>query len=147
MRWLSQTRSTDATRVGLFVDGPNVFREEFDIDLDELRAIAGERGQPAVTRLYIDEHATPNLVRAAEERGFEVITTSGDVDVRLAVDATAAAVDNRIDVLVLVSRDADFKPALERAAARGVQTVAVAPGEYGRSDALRNAAHEAHTLE
>jgi uncharacterized protein (TIGR00288 family) len=124
-----------------------VFREEFDIDLDELRAIAGERGQPAVTRLYIDEHATPNLVRAAEERGFEVITTSGDVDVRLAVDATAATVDNRIDVLVLVSRDADFKPALERAAARGVQTVAVAPGEYGRSDALRNAAHEAHTLE
>jgi uncharacterized protein (TIGR00288 family) len=147
MRWLSQTRGTDATRVGLFVDGPNVFREEFDIDLDELRAIAGERGQPAVTRLYIDEHATPNLVRAAEERGFEVITTSGDVDVRLAVDATAATVDNRIDVLVLVSRDADFKPALERAAARGVQTVAVAPGEYGRSDALRNAAHEAHTLE
>jgi uncharacterized protein (TIGR00288 family) len=147
MRWLSQTRGTDATRVGLFVDGPNVFREEFDIDLDELRAIAGERGQPAVTRLYVDEHATPNLVRAAEERGFEVITTSGDVDVRLAVDATAATVDNRIDVLVLVSRDADFKPALERAAARGVQTVAVAPGEYGRSDALRNAAHEAHTLE
>jgi len=147
MRWLSQTRGTDATRVGLFVDGPNVFREEFDIDLDELRAIAGERGQPTVTRLYIDEHATPNLVRAAEERGFEVITTSGDVDVRLAVDATAATVDNRIDVLVLVSRDADFKPALERAAARGVQTIAVAPGEYGRSDALRNAAHEAHTLE
>ena len=147
MRWLSQTRDTDATRVGLFVDGPNVFREEFDIDLDELRAIAGDRGQPAVTRLYIDEHATPNLVRAAEERGFEVITTSGDVDVRLAVDATAVTVDDRIDVLVLVSRDADFKPALERAAARGVRTVAVAPGEYGRSDALPNAAHEAQTLE
>jgi Uncharacterized conserved protein len=98
-------------------------------------------------RLYLDEHATPNLLRAAEERGFEVITTSGDVDVRLAVDATATAVENTIDVLVLVSRDADFKPALERAATRGVRTVAIAPGSYGRSDALRNAAHDARTLE
>ena len=29
-------------RVGLYVDGPNVFRDEFDVDLDELRSIAGE---------------------------------------------------------------------------------------------------------
>jgi len=145
MGWLSDIGER-AERVGLFVDGPNVFREEFDVDLDDLRAVAGEEGRLAVRRLYLDEHATPNLLRAAEERGFEVVTTSGDVDVRLAVDATAAAVENSIDVLVLVSRDADFKPALERAAARGVRTVAVAPGEYGRSDALRNAAHDARTL-
>ena len=146
MGWLSDIGER-TERVGLFVDGPNVFREEFDVDLDDLRAVAGEEGRLAVRRLYLDEHATPNLLRAAEERGFEVVTTSGDVDVRLAVDATAAAVENSIDVLVLVSRDADFKPALERAAARGVRTVAVAPGEYGRSDALRNAAHDARTLE
>jgi uncharacterized protein (TIGR00288 family) len=148
MDWLSRLgEDRGAERVGLFVDGPNVFREEFDVDLDDLRAAADEEGQLAVTRLYLDEHATPNLLRAAEERGFEVVTTSGDVDVRLAVDATAAAVEGAIDVLVLVSRDADFKPALERAAARGVRTVAVAPGEYGRSDALRNAAHDARTIE
>jgi uncharacterized protein (TIGR00288 family) len=146
MGWLSDIGER-AERVGLFVDGPNVLREEFDVDLDDLRAVAGEEGRLAVRRLYLDEHATPNLLRAAEERGFEVVTTSGDVDVRLAVDATAAAVADSIDVLVLVSRDADFKPALERAAARGVRTVAVAPGEYGRSDALRNAAHDARTLE
>lgn len=146
MGWLSDIGERPE-RVGLFVDGPNVFREEFDVDLDDLRAVAGEEGRLAVRRLYLDEHATPNLLRAAEERGFEVVTTSGDVDVRLAVDATAAAVGDSIDVLVLVSRDADFKPALERAAARGVRTVAVAPGEYGRSDALRNAAHDARTLE
>jgi len=145
MGWLSRTRGDD--RVGLFVDGPNVFREEFDVDLDDLRAVADEEGRPVLTRLYLDEHATPNLLRAAEERGFAVVTTSGDVDVRLAVDATAAAVEGTIDVLVLVSRDADFKPALERAAEHGVRTVAVAPGAYGRSDALRNAAQTARTLE
>ncbi len=138
---------TDETRVGLYVDGPNVLRDEFDVDLDDLRTIASEDGTLAVARLYLDEHATPNLIRAAESRGFEVVTTSGDVDVRLAVDAAVAVVEDRLDTLVVASRDADFKPVFERAGPRGVDTVAIAPGEYGRSDALRNAAGRAVTLD
>jgi uncharacterized protein (TIGR00288 family) len=133
-------------RVGLFVDGPNVLRSEFDVDLDEIRDIAAEYGPLAVTRLYVDQNASPGLIQAAEARGFEVRTTSGDVDVRLAVDATDAAVAGQIDVLAVASRDTDFKPALEVAAREGVKTVAIAPGEYGRSDALRNAAEDAVTL-
>ncbi|WP_058994953.1 NYN domain-containing protein [Haloarcula sp. CBA1127] len=133
-------------RVGLFVDGPNVLRSEFDVDLDEVRDIAAEYGPLAVTRLYVDQNASPGLIQAAEARGFEVRTTSGDVDVRLAVDATDAAVAGQIDVLAVASRDTDFKPALEVAAREGVKTVAIAPGEYGRSDALRNAAEDAVTL-
>ncbi len=134
------------TRVGLYVDGPNVLRDEFDVDLDELRELAAKEGTLTGTRLYLDEHATPSLIQAGEARGFDVITTSGDVDVRLAVDATEATVDDIIDMLVIVSRDADFKPVLERAAHRGVETVAIAPGEYGRSDALQNTAHRSLTL-
>jgi uncharacterized protein (TIGR00288 family) len=133
----------DRPRVGLFVDGPNALREEFDVDLDDVREVAGRYGRLALVRLYLDEHATPSLIRAAEARGFAVVTTSGDVDVRLAVDATAAVVDGTVDVLVICSRDADFKPVVERAAERGVATVAVAPGEYGRSDALSNAVDDA----
>ena len=134
-------------RVGLYVDGPNVLRAEFDVDLDELRDIADEHGQVAFKRVYLDEHASSGLIQAAEARGFEVITTSGDVDVKLAIDATAAVADGDIDVLAIVSRDADFKPVVEAAAARGVRTLAIAPGEFGRSDALRNAAHDAVTVE
>jgi len=134
-------------RVGLYVDGPNVLRAEFDVDLDELREIGVEHGRLAFTRVYLDEHASSGLIQAAEARGYEVISTSGDVDVKLAVDATAAVADGDIDVLAIVSRDADFKPVVETAAARGIQTVAIAPGEFGRSDALRNAAHEAVTMD
>ena len=134
-------------RVGLYVDGPNVFRDEFDVDLDELRSIAGEEGAVAAARLYLDEHATPALIQAGEARGFAVITSSGDVDVRLAVDATAAIVDGKIDVVVIVSRDTDFKPVLELAAGEGVRTVAIAPGAHGRSDALQNTAQRALTLD
>ncbi len=141
LRRLSKTK-----RVGLFVDGPNVLREEFDVDLDTLRDLASEEGNRVMTRLYLNEHAPSSLIQAAEARGFAVITTSGDVDVRLAVDATAAVVEERLDVLVVVSRDTDFKPVLETAAERGVETVAVAPGEHGRSDALQNSAQRALTL-
>ena len=132
--------------VALVVDGPNVLRSEFDVDLDDVREVAADQGRLAATRLYVDEHASPGLIQAAEARGFEVVVTSGDVDVKLAVDATAAIADGDLDVLVVASRDTDFKPVLEQAAARGVRTLAVAPGEHGRSDALRNAATDAVTL-
>ncbi|MFW5963501.1 MAG: NYN domain-containing protein [Natronomonas sp.] len=135
-----------STRVGIFVDGPNVLREEFDVDLDELRNIARGEGTVAVARVYVDENATGGLIQAAEARGFEVVTTSGDVDVKLAVDAVEAAVAEQIDTVVVVSRDTDFKPVLETASKRGLRTVAVAPGTHGRSDALRNAAHDEITL-
>ncbi len=138
---------SDAVRVGLFVDGPNVLRSEFDVDLSDVRAAAETRGHLVVTRLYLDEHASPGLIQAAEANGFEVVTTSGDVDVKLAVDATALVAEDDIDVLAIASRDTDFKPVVEAAARRNVRTFAIAPGEYGRSDALRTAAHDAVTLE
>jgi len=134
-------------RVGLFVDGPNVLRDEFDVDLADVRAAAAGRGRLVMARLYLDEHASPGLIQAAEANGFEVVTTSGDVDVKLAVDATGAVCDGEVDLLAIASRDTDFKPVVEAAARRDVETFAIAPGEHGRSDALRTAAHDAVTLE
>lgn len=137
---------SESRRVGLFVDGPNVLREEFDVDLDDVRAVGADAGTLVATRLYLDEHATPGLIQAAEARGFEVVITSGDVDVKLAIDATELVYTDALDTLMVVSRDTDFKPVIEKAAQQGIHTVAVAPGTYGRSDALRNAAQEAILL-
>jgi uncharacterized protein (TIGR00288 family) len=136
----------ETPRIALFVDGPNILRDEFDVDLDDLRAIVTERGQPVALRLYLDENAPPGLIRAAEARGFEVVVTSGDVDVRLAVDAAAFVARESADVLAIASRDTDFKPVVETANAAGLRTLAVAPGSHGRSDALRNATTESVTL-
>lgn len=134
-------------RVALLVDGPNVLRDEFDIDLDDVRAVGADRGTLVVSRCYLDDRASSGLVQAAESRGFEVRITSGDVDVKLAVDGAELVCDDLTDVLVVASRDTDFKPLIELAAARGITTVAIAPGSHGRSDGLRNAAHEAITLD
>ena len=133
-------------RVALLVDGPNVFRPEFDVDLSDLREAAAARGDVRVARCYFDVNATPGLLQAAEAHGFEVVVTSGDVDVRLAVDATALVADGAVDVLAVASRDMDFKPAFEVARRRGVRTLAIAPGSHGRSAALSAVADEAITL-
>jgi len=134
-------------RVGLLVDGPNVLRDEFEVDLDDLRAVAAANGRVAVARLYVDEHATPGLIQAAEARGFEVVVTSGDVDVKLGIDGTDLVLSDTVDVLAVASRDTDFKPLVETANREGVRTVAIAPGTHGRSDALGNAATDAVVLE
>ena len=136
------TDAIDGTRVGLFVDGPNVLRDQFDVDLDDVREAAAAFGRLGIARLDLDEHATPGLIQAAEARGYEVVITSGDVDVKLAIDASESAIRDEIDVLVIASRDTDFKPVIETAGRNGVRTVAIAPGTHGRSDALRNAAND-----
>ncbi|MFB6109461.1 MAG: NYN domain-containing protein [Halodesulfurarchaeum sp.] len=146
MGWLS--RHLDSTdRVGLFVDGPNVLREEFDVDLDELRETAGERGTLGLTRLYLDEKASAGLIQAGEAHGFDVRITSGDVDVKLAVDATAAIQAADLDLLAIATRDIDFKPVVELANEAGIGTLAIAPGSHGRSDALVAAADDAVVLD
>ena len=140
-RWLGER-----DRVGVFVDGPNVFRDAFDVDLAALRNVAAEYGRCSVARVYLDEHASAGLTRAVEANGFEVRTTSSDVDVRLATEAATIVGADGLDTLLVLTRDSDFKPLLEAAAERGLRTVAIAPGEHGRSAALSAVAHEVRTL-
>jgi len=139
-------RADGGAGVALFVDGPNVLREEFDVDLDDVLAVAKTAGSIRVARLYLDEHAPTGLIQAAEARGFETVVTSGDVDVRLAVDLARFVVEGKADTLVVASRDTDFKPGIELANEYGLRTIALAPGEFGRSDALTNAADDAATV-
>ena len=145
MRWFPRvfSRSPD---VALFVDGPNVLRMEFDVDLADLRNAAADKGPLRLCRLYLNDNASSGLIQAGEANGFDVRVTSGDVDVKMAVDATAAIFTADIDLLAIASRDTDFKPVVELANEAGIETLAIAPGTHGRSDALRNAAHDAILL-
>ena len=145
--WLRRRLGRSRGGVHLHVDGPNVLREEFDVDLAALRQQAEALDRLAVCRLYLDEHASPGLVRAAEANGFAVVVTSGDVDVRLAVDATAGVVTGTPEWLAIASRDADFAPVFDRAAREGVHTAVFTPGDHGRSAALRAVADVEHRIE
>ena len=130
----------DGNRVALLVDGPNLLRDEFDVNLEDVRSVA----EPDVARVYLNHRAPSALVEAVETNGMEPVVTSGDVDVRLAVDATAYALEG-FDI-VLATRDADFKPALERANAEGAHTMVVGVPECF-SSALESVADEVVMLD
>ncbi len=114
------------SRNALLVDGPNLLRSELEFDLEGLRDELEPR-KLNVSRVYLDHHAPPGLLEAVETNGMEAVTTSGDVDVKMAVDAALYASEG-FDV-VLATRDADFKPALEAANREGASTTVVGVNE------------------
>ncbi len=144
-RWLGGGSGPD--HIALFVDGPNVLREEFSVDLADVIRTAIDDNSTGIARLYLDEHASAGLIRAAEANGYEVTVTSGDVDVRLAIDAVEAILTGEFDAIAIASRDGDFRPVFDRAGRAGVRTLAIAPGRHGRSQALVRAADDAVVLD
>jgi uncharacterized protein (TIGR00288 family) len=125
--------------IGLLVDGPNMLRKEFQIDLEEIRNTLKEFGDIKVGRVYLNQYASEKLVEAIENQGFEPVVSSSDVDVRLAVEATELIFNPNIDIIAIVTRDADFKPVLSKAMEHGKETI-IFGAEPGFSTALKNLA-------
>lgn len=126
---------SDSKKRALLVDGPNILRDEFDIRLEDLREKAEEGGSLNVARVYLNHRASSPLIEAVETNGMEPVVTSGDVDVRLAVDAVELALEG-FD-LVIATRDADFKPAIEKAKEAGAKVLILGPSS-GFSSALES---------
>lgn len=131
--------SKDRKGIALLVDGPNMLRKEFQIDLEVVRDILKRYGDIKVGKVFLNQYASDKLVEAIENQGFEPIVGSGDVDVRLAVDAMELVFNQHIDTIAIVTRDADFKPVLSKASMYGKETI-VFGAEPGLSIALRNVA-------
>jgi uncharacterized protein (TIGR00288 family) len=137
--------------VAVFVDGPNVVRKEFDLDLDAMREKVEEYGEIKTGKVFVNQHASSKLIEAIASQGFEASQGIGekakesDVDVYMAVNAMDAIYNENIDTLVLVTRDMDFLPVIQKAKEKGMKTVIMGM-EPGFSTALKNAADEVVTL-
>jgi uncharacterized protein (TIGR00288 family) len=139
--------------VAVYVDGPNVVRKEFDLDLDELREKVGEYGNIKVGKVFLNQYASDKLIEAIVSQGFEAALGLGgekakesDVDVYMAVNAMESVFNDDIDVIVLVTRDTDFLPVIQKAKEYGKETVIIGM-DPGFSTALKNAADQVVTLE
>jgi uncharacterized protein (TIGR00288 family) len=139
--------------VAVYVDGPNVVRKEFDLDLDELRKKIGEFGNIKVGKVFLNQYASDKLIEAIVSQGFEAALGLGgekakesDVDVYMAVNAMESVFNDDIDVVVLVTRDTDFLPVIQKAKEYGKETVIIGM-DPGFSTALKNAADQVVTLE
>ncbi|AEA47371.1 TIGR00288 family NYN domain-containing protein [Archaeoglobus veneficus] len=139
------SRKQDRRKVGVLVDGPNMLRKEFNINLQEIREILSEYGDIKAAKVFLNQYASEKLVEAIENQGFEPIVTSGDVDVRMAVEAMEMIYNDAIDAIALVTRDADFKSVLKKAMEMGKETIIIG-AEPGFSAALKNSADIAIVL-
>ncbi|MBO8180563.1 MAG: TIGR00288 family NYN domain-containing protein [Archaeoglobus sp.] len=143
--YLSKRKLSQRRKVGVLVDGPNMLRKEFNINLKEIREILSEYGDIKIAKVFLNQYATEKLVEAIENQGFEPIVTSGDVDVRMAVEAMEMIYNDSIDAVALVTRDADFKAVLIKAMEMGKETIIIG-AEPGFSTALKNSADIAIVL-
>ena len=138
-RYLSVKKSSERKKVGVLVDGPNMLRKEFNINLHEIREILSEYGDVKIAKVFLNQYASEKLVEAIENQGFEPVITSGDVDVRMAVEAMEMIYNDSLDAIALVTRDADFKAVLKKAMEMGKETIIIGV-EPGFSAALKNSA-------
>jgi uncharacterized protein (TIGR00288 family) len=100
--YLKIRRSRDEKRnIGLLVDGPNMLRKEFNVDLNQVKKIIEDIGNIKVAKVFLNQYASEKLIEAITNQGFEVIVTPGDVDVHMAIDAMELIYNPSIDVLAL----------------------------------------------
>ncbi len=125
--------------IALFVDGPNLLRKEFNIDLEKVKKKLGKYGKIKVAKVFLDQYAPDKLIEAVTNQGFEPVITPTDVDVWMAVDAMEQVYNPAIDVIAIMSRDADYQPVLIEAKTKGKETIVIGV-EPGFSAALKNTA-------
>lgn len=137
-------KENDRKNIALFVDGPNIIRREFGVDLDELRKLVEKHGRLMVGKVFLNQYASEKLIEAISNQGFkpEIILageSSGDVDVAVAVSAVQAAYHPNIDVVAIASRDADYLPVVQVVKELGKKTIIIG-ADPGFSKALQHAA-------
>jgi uncharacterized protein (TIGR00288 family) len=141
-----EKRKRERPAVALFVDGPNMLRKEFMVDLRELKKRIAKYGRLTISRVFLNQFAPEKLIEAIINEGFESIMVlaereeeSSDVDVALAVSAMDVIISKDVDIIAIATRDADFLPVIQKAKEYGKKAV-VLGADPGFSASLRNAA-------
>ncbi len=136
----------ESPRIALFVDGPNMLRKEFMIDLRELKKSILKYGRVVIAKVFVNQFAPEKLIEAIINEGFESImilaeveAEKNDIDVAMAVAAVEAAITKDIEFIALATRDADYLPVIHRAKEHGKKVIIVG-AEPGMSSGLQNAA-------
>lgn len=137
-------RFGEKPKLAFFVDGPNMIRKEFNLDLKDLKKRVEKFGRIIIGKVFLNQFASEKLIEAVANEGFETIIALGDpeqktdVDVSIAVHAMEAINNPDIEVIALATRDADFLPLIQKAKEKGKITVLVT-FESGLAVSLRHA--------
>ena len=132
--------------IALFVDGPNMLRKEFMIDLRELKKIISKYGRVVIAKVFVNQFAPEKLIEAIINEGFESVmilaeveAEKNDIDVAMAIAGVEAAITKDVEYVALATRDADYLPVIQMVRAYGKKVIVVG-AEPGMSSGLQNAA-------
>ncbi|MBW6462386.1 MAG: TIGR00288 family NYN domain-containing protein [DPANN group archaeon] len=134
-------------KIALFLDGPNLLRKEFEIDLNQIRKDLEAYGSVRESKVFLNQFAPDKLIEAIANHGFEPVIGVGekkdditsDVDVYVATAAVSAIYNPHINIIALATRDADFLPVIQLAKKMGKQVFVIGL-EPGFSKSLQHAA-------
>ncbi len=138
-------RESNVKNIGLLVDGPNMLRKEFNLDLESVKDILDEHGKMRVGKVLLNQYASDKLIEAIVNQGFTPIVVAGDTDVHLAMEAMELIYNPNIDVIALMTRNADFLPLINKTKENGKETIVIG-AEPGFSVALQNSTDNSITL-
>lgn len=136
---VARKKRSKEKKIGLLIDGPNILRKEFGINLDDLKAILEDMGDIRIGKVLLNQYASQGLIEAIANQGFDSIVVAGDTDVRMGIEAMEMIYNETVDTVALASRDADFLPILVKSKEYGKDTIVIG-AEPGFSIALQNAA-------
>ncbi|BBL61638.1 MAG: TIGR00288 family NYN domain-containing protein [Methanobrevibacter arboriphilus] len=130
-------KGAEDSNIGLLVDGPNILRKEFDLDLKVIKNLLDVSGDLRIAKVLFNQYASDKLIEAVVNQGFTPLVVAGDTDVHMAVEAMELIYNPNIDIIALMTRDADFLPIINKAKENGKETIVIGV-DYGFSIALKN---------
>ena len=77
-QYIPLTRKSNERNIGLLVDGPNMLRNEFHLDLEMIKEIVSENGTIKVAKVLMNQYASDKLIEAVVNQGFTPIIVAGD---------------------------------------------------------------------
>jgi uncharacterized protein (TIGR00288 family) len=122
-----------------------MLRKEFCSDLEFVKNLLFDRGNLKVGKVLLNQYASDKLIEAVVNQGFSPMIVAGDVDVQLAVEAFELIHNPNIDVVAIMTRNADFLPLINIAKENGKETLVIG-AEPGFSIALQNSADDSIIL-
>lgn len=134
-------------KVAIIVDGPNLLRRigSKQIKIEDIDEVANNLGVISDRYIMLNRHAGPKLIEAMINSGYNPIIEHGNLYIRIAMKAVELANQNRIDILLIASRDARVVPILMKLKEKGIET-AIVGFDPGFSIALKNVADYAFEL-
>src|SRR3990167_4761019 len=101
MSFLDSLFKGNRNNIAILVDGPNIIRKAFNIDLAEVKREVAKYGSIRIAKIYLNQYANDKLIEAMINQGFDTEITTGDVDVTM---PSIAMVTSTSPVVISVSK-------------------------------------------